>query len=157
MIRYLYPLVILGLVIVFCRWTPLSFPADRPLGGMFIALGAIGITVAWPFLVGKRLHELSWRKLAGQLGLAYKPYGTGGEKPRSARVEGIYRGRELRLTTQWTIRGLRRRRRSKVCRTTQNRQRAVRSVSGPLLQTGFPGRDIGQHGSSRPTRANRAP
>ena len=99
MLRYLYPLIMLVLVLVLCRCVPLPFLTDNAFGSALTFFSAVGITMIWPFFVGNRLHEPSWRKLAQQLHLTYKPYGTGVGKQKSARVEGIYRGRDVQLTT----------------------------------------------------------
>lgn len=108
MLRYLYPLIVLGFVMVFCGLTPLRFPADSALGPILMVSSAVGMTIVWPLFIGNRLHELSCRKLADQLHLAYTPYGTGTGKYKSAQVEGTYYGRDLRLGTLRKISGLRR-------------------------------------------------
>jgi hypothetical protein len=105
MLRYSYPLIILVLMLLFCGCIRRPFLADSMAGPIFMVLSAMFLSTGWPLLIGHRLHEPAWRKLAEQLHLSYEPYGKKGDTGnKAARIVGIYRGRVLNLTT-WRIIG----------------------------------------------------
>ncbi len=103
MLRYLYPLIILLLVLLFCGCIPQPFSADSMAGPLLMVLSVIVMTFVWPIFIGHRLHEPSWRKLAERLHLSYESYGKKRDNGnKAARIAGIYRGRVLNLTT-WRV------------------------------------------------------
>jgi hypothetical protein len=103
MLRYLYPLIILGLILLLCGCIPQPFSADSMVGPILMVLSAIFLGIGWPLFIGHRLHEPAWRKLAEQLHLTYEPYGKKKDNNnKAARIVGIYRGRVLNLTT-WRV------------------------------------------------------
>jgi hypothetical protein len=103
MLRYLYPLIILVLILLFCGCIPQPFSADSMVGPILMVLSAIVLGVVWPLFIGHRLHEPAWRKLAEQFHLTYEPYGKKRDNGnKAARIVGTYRGRGLNLTT-WRI------------------------------------------------------
>jgi hypothetical protein len=100
MLRYLYLLIVLVWILIFCGCIPQPFSTDSMVGPILIVLSAIFLSIMWPLLIGHRLHEPAWRKLAEQLKLSYEPYGGKNDTGNNAaRIAGIYRGRELSLTT----------------------------------------------------------
>ncbi|RME49742.1 MAG: hypothetical protein D6796_04480 [Caldilineae bacterium] len=98
MLRYLYPLLMLGLLMLMCGCVPINLAENGWVMTLLAMVGGLVLTAIWPFWIGNRLHEPAWRKLAERLHLTYKPFG-GGANP-AACVEGLYGGREIRLTTR---------------------------------------------------------
>ena len=89
MLRYSYPLIILVLMLLFCGCIRRPFLADSMAGPIFMVLSARFLSTGWPLLIGHRLHEPAWRKLAEQLHLSYEPYGKKGDTGnKAARIIG---------------------------------------------------------------------
>jgi hypothetical protein len=92
--------VFVGLLLI----SSLMFCGIIPLPGEDIGLLVgpvlfVGTLITWVTVIGPRLHESLWQKLAEQPGLNYQPRNTP-EKGAPASITGTYLERSINLTTQ---------------------------------------------------------